>query len=56
MRLENTGGEVLSSQNELMDNAKIHEPLGSSDIPIHFDIKVKLESKNKKIQENLSQR
>ena len=55
MRLENTGGEVLSSQNELMDNAKIHEP-GSSDIPIHFDIKVKLESKNKKIQEKLSQR
>ena len=32
-----------------MDNVKIHEPLGNSDHnQIHFDIKVKSESKNKK--------
>ena len=29
-RGENTLDIVLSSQNELMDNVKIHEPLGSS--------------------------
>ena len=52
--LEPTRGEnvlyiVLSSQNELVDNVKIHEPLGNSDYnQIHFDIKVKSESKNKK--------
>ena len=29
---------VLSSQNELVDNVKIHEPLGKSDHnQIHFD-------------------
>ena len=52
--LEPTRGENvlcigLSSQKELLDNAKTHEPLGSSDYnQIHFDIKVKSESKNKK--------
>ena len=45
--LEPTRGEnvldiVLSSQKELMDNVKIHEPLGNSDHrQIHFDINVK---------------
>ena len=52
--LEPTRGEnvldiVLSSQKELVDNVKIHEPLGNSDLnQIHFDINVKPESKNKK--------
>ena len=52
--LELTRGEnvldlVLSSQNELVDNVKTHEPLGNSDHnQIHFDINVKTESKNKK--------
>ena len=52
--LEPTRGEnvldiVLSSQNELVDNVKIHEPLGNSDHnQINFDIKEKSESKNKK--------
>ena len=52
--LESTRGEnvldiVLSSQKELVDNVKIHEPLGNSDHnQIHFDINVKSESKNKK--------
>ena len=52
--LEPTRGEnvldiVLSSQNELLDNVKIHEPLGNSDHnQIHFDTNVKSESKNKK--------
>ena len=52
--LEPTRGEnvlviVLSSQNELVDNVKILEPLGNSDHnQIHFDIKAKSESKNKK--------
>ena len=51
--LEPTRGEivlyiVLSSQNELLDNVKIHEPLRNSDHnQIHVDIKVKSESKNK---------
>ena len=51
--LEPTRGEnvldlALSSQNELVGNVKIHEPLGNSDHnQIHFDIKVKSESKNK---------
>ena len=46
---------VLSSQKELLDNVKIHEPLGSSDHnQIHFDINVKSECKNKK--EKLPQR
>ena len=32
---------VLSSQKELVDNVKIHEPLGKSDHnQIHFDINV----------------
>ena len=38
-----------ASQKELVDNIKIHEPLGNSDHnQIHFDINVKSESKNKK--------
>ena len=47
--LEPTRGEnvldiVLSSQKELVDNVKIHEPLGNSDHnQIHFDINVKSE-------------
>ena len=50
--LEPTRGEndiVLSSQKELVDNVKIHEPLGNRDHnQIHFDINVKSESKYKK--------
>ena len=52
--LEPTRGEnvldiVSSSQKELVDNVKIHEPLGNSDHnQIQFDINVKSESKNKK--------
>ena len=38
---------ILSSQNELVDNVKIYEPLGSSDHnQIHFNIKVKQKHKN----------
>ena len=49
-REDNVLDIVLSSQNELLDNAKIHEPLGNSDHnQIHFDINVKSENKNKKI-------
>ena len=48
-RGENVLDTVLSSQKELVDNVKIHEPLGNQ---IHFYINVKSESKNKKyIQE-----
>ena len=53
-QLEPTRGEnvldiVLSSQKELEDNVKIHEPLRNSDHnQIHFYINVKSESKNKK--------
>ena len=61
--LEPTRGDnvlyiVLSSQKELVDIAKIHEPLGNSDHnQIHFDTNVKSESKNKKnVQEKLPQR
>ena len=59
--LEPTSGEivlytVLSSQNELVDNIRIHEQLGNSEHNhIHFDYenqKVKL----KNIQEKLPQR
>ena len=33
---------MLSSKNELVDNVKLHEPLGSSDHnQIHFNIKIK---------------
>ena len=52
--IEPTRGEnvlyiVLSSQKELVDYLKMHEPLGNSDHnQIHFDINVKSESKNKK--------
>ena len=51
--LEPTRGEnvldlVLSSQNELVDNVKIHEPSGNSDHnQKHFDINLKSERKNK---------
>ena len=60
--LEPTRGDnvvdlLLSSQNVLVDNVKIHEPLGKSDHnQIHFDTKVKSESTNKKMQEKLPQR
>ena len=60
--LESTRGDnvldiVLSSQNKLVDNVKIHEPLGNSDHnQIHVDIKERSQSKNKKIQEKLPQR
>ena len=48
-RGENVLDTVLSSQKELTDNVKIHEPLGNSDHnQIHFDINVKAESKNEK--------
>ena len=49
--LEPTMGEnvldiLLSSQKELVDNVKIHEPFGNSDHnQIHFDINVKSESR-----------
>ena len=40
---------ILSSQNELVDNVKVHEPLGSSDHnQIHFNIKVKTGNTYKK--------
>ena len=33
---------ILSSQNELVDNVKVHESLGSNDYnQIHFNIKAK---------------
>ena len=48
---------VLPSQNELVDNVKIFELLVNSDHnQIHFDIKIKQENTNKKIQETLPQR
>ena len=48
--LKPTGGEnvldIVYHQKELVDNVKI-QPLGNSDVnQIHFDIKVKSESKN----------
>ena len=43
-REENVLDLILSSQNVLVDNVKIHEPLGNGDHnQIHFDIKVKSE-------------
>ena len=40
---------ILSSQNELVDNVKVHEPLGSSDHnQIHFNIKGKTGTTYKK--------
>ena len=54
---ENVLDLVLFSQNELVDNVKIHEPLGNSDHnAMHFDSKVKSESTNKTILEKLPQR
>ena len=56
--LEPTRGENvldidLSSQNELVDNVKIHEPLGNIDHnQIHFHIKIKSESKTEKYRRN----
>ena len=48
-RRENVLDIVLSSQKELVDNVKIHEPLSNSDHnQIHFDINVKSESNNEK--------
>ena len=48
-RRENVLDIVLSSQKELVDNVKIHKPLGNSDHnQIHFDINVQSESKSKK--------
>ena len=35
---------ILSSQNELVDNVKVHEPLGSSD---HNQIHLNIKSKNR---------
>ena len=47
-REENVLDLVLSSQIEIVDNVKIHEPLGNSDHnQIHFGIKVKSESTKK---------
>ena len=47
---ENVLNIDLSSQKKLVDNVKIHEPLGNSDSnPMHFDINVKSESKNKEM-------
>ena len=44
---------VLPSQYELVDNVKMHEPLGISDNnQLHFDMKVKSESTNKKYSRN----
>ena len=40
--LEPTRGGNVSSQNELVDNVKVYEPLGSSDHnQTHFNIKAK---------------
>ena len=50
IRGENVLDIVLSSQKELVDNVKIHEPLGNSDHnQIHFDMNVKSKSKNNKL-------
>ena len=51
--LEPTRGEnvldIVLFKKKLVDNVKIHEPLGNSDHnQIHFDINVKSECKNKK--------
>ena len=43
----------MSSQHEFVVNVKVHEPLGNSDHnQIHFDIKLKSESTNKKYRRN----
>ena len=48
VRGENVLGLVLSSQNELVDNVKIHEPFSNIDHnQIHFYIKVKSERINR---------
>ena len=50
-RGDNVSDIVLSSQKELVDNAKIHVPLGNSDHnQIHFDINVKSEIKKKRMR------
>ena len=49
-REENVLDIVLLLQKELVDNVKIHEPLGNSDHnKIHFDINVKSEGKKKNV-------
>ena len=49
-RGENVLDKVLSSQKELVDNVKIHEPLGNSDHnQIHFDINVHQKVKIKNV-------
>ena len=48
-RGENVLSVVLSSQKELVDNVKIHEPLGNSDQnKIHIDINANQKVKIKK--------
>ena len=49
---------ILSSQNELVDNVKVHKPLGSSDHnQIYFNIKVKTRNTYKNtMEEELQQR
>ena len=48
---------ILSSQNELVDSVKVHEPLGSSDQnQINVNIKVKRGTTSKKTMEELQQR
>ena len=48
IRGDNVLDKVLSSQKELVENVKIHEPLANSDHnQINFDNNVKSESKNK---------
>ena len=43
---------ILSSQSELVDNVKVHEPLGSSDHnQIHFNLKIKTGNTYKKTME-----
>ena len=45
---------VLSSQKELVDNVKTHEPLGNNNHnQIHFDIKINSESTPNKMQTKL---
>ena len=56
-RRENVLNIVLSSQNGLVDNVKLHELLGNCDHNrIHFNIKVKLERKKSKVEKKVPQR
>ena len=48
---------ILFSQTELVDNVKVHEPLGSSDHnQTHFNIKVKTANTYKTMEEELQQK